>query len=138
MSGHYPFSGNANRVSIFAFYEKHGIGLELQEKYYKWWYDWAKNFVLSNPDLNAAKAPDFAHFPYGQHAHRDFHLHKYQWSTALIDLGQFIENVILPKISEEQLHQLEEAHHRMLEDLRKESAQKPREVNPEIGYFRHT
>ena len=138
MAGHYPFTGNSNRVSVFAFYEKNGLGLELQAKYYQWWFDWAKDFVLNDPGLKAAKAPEFARFPYGQHADHDFHLHKYQWCTTLIDLGQFISNVIFPKMSETELHKLEENHHHMLEELRKEAVEKPREAIPDIGYFRHT
>lgn len=138
MSGHYPFSGNTNRVSVFAFYEKHGLGLALQEKYYRWWFDWAKNFVLADPDLKVSKGHEFAKFPYGQHAHHDFHLHKYQWSTTMIDLGAFIKSVILPKLSEEQQHALEHDHHAMLEGLKKESGDHPRDKAPDIGYYRHT
>lgn len=138
MSGHYPFSGNANRVSVFAFYEKHGLGLALQEKYYRWWFNWARDYVLSDPDLKLTKAHELSGFPYGQHAHHDFHLHKYQWSTTLIDLGGFIDNVILPKLSEDQLHKLEHDHAAMLEALKKEAAEHPREKAPEIGYYRHT
>lgn len=137
MAGHYPFSGKANRVSAFAFYERYGLGLELQEKYYKWWYDWAKNFVMQDPDLKVTKAADFNHFPYGQHAHHDFHLHKYQWCTTIIDLGKFIEGTIMPKLSEDALHKLEDDHHHMLEALQKEAQQTPRAAAPEIGYFRH-
>lgn len=36
-----------------------------QEQYYKWWYDWAKDFVVRDPDLNYAKGVEFAHYPYG-------------------------------------------------------------------------
>ncbi|TCV90499.1 hypothetical protein [Sulfurirhabdus autotrophica] len=138
MSGHFPFSGNVNRVSVFAFYEKHGLGLVLQEKYNQWWFNWTKQFVANDPGLKAAKGQDFNEFPYGQHAHHDFHLHKYQWCTTMIDLGQFIAGVILPKLSEEQLHKLEEDHHHLLEALHKEAEQTPREATPVIGYFRHT
>lgn len=138
MSGHYPFSGNANRVSVFAFYEKNGLSLELQEKYYRWWFDWAKNFVMNDPDLKYSKAHEFNSFPYGQHAHHDFHLHQYQWATTMIDLGAFIKNVILPKMDEDAQHKLEHDHQAMLEALKQEAASKPRPKAPEIGYYRHT
>lgn len=138
MSGHYPFNGNANRVSVFAFYEKNGLSLELQEKYYRWWFDWAKNFVMNDPDLKYSKAHEFSSFPYGQHAHHDFHLHQYQWATTMIDLGAFISNVILPKMDEDAQHRLEHDHHAMLEALKQEAATKPRPKAPEIGYYRHT
>jgi hypothetical protein len=138
MAGHYPFSGNTNRVSVFAFYDRHGLGLELQEKYYKWWFDWAKNFVLADADLKFAKGAEFSHFPYGQHAHHDFHLNQYQWCTTMIDLGQFIKGVIMPKMSADQLHKLEEDHRHMLDELKKEAAVTPKKPSPEIGYFRHT
>lgn len=138
MAGHFPFAGNTNRVSVFAFYERYGLGLELQEKYYKWWYDWAKNFVNSDPDLKASKAIAFSHYPYGQHADHDFHLHKYQWCTTLIDLGKFIQGVIIPKLSEEQMHKLEEDHHHMLDALKAEAKNTPRPAAPEVGYFRHS
>lgn len=138
MSGHYPFSGNSNRVSVFAFFEKHGLGLALQEKYYRWWFDWARNFVLADADLKLSKGHEFSGFPYGQHAHHDFHLHKYRWSTAMIDLGAFIDGIILPKLSEDQQHSLEHEHQAMLDALKKESAEHPREKTPDIGYYRHT
>lgn len=138
MAGHYPFSGNANRVSVFAFYDRYGLGLDLQEKYYQWWYDWSKNFVLNDPDLKFSKGASFKESPYGQHAHVDFHLNKYQWCTTMMDLGELIQGVIMPSMSEEALHKLEEDHHHMLDELRKEAAAKPKEPSPEIGYFRHT
>lgn len=138
MSGHFPFSGNVNRVSVFAFYEKHGLSLELQEKYYKWWFDWAKQFVANDTGLKTSKGNEFNHFPYGQHARMDFHLHRYQWCTTLLDLGQFIAGTILPKLSADQQHKLEQDHHHLLDELHKEAAQKPREAAPDIGYFRHT
>lgn len=138
MSGHYPFSGNANRVSVFAFYERYGLGLELQEKYYRWWYEWAKGMVEKDPELKASKGTEFTHFPYGLHAHQDFHLHKYQWCTTMIDLGLFIKSVLIPRLSEEQQHVLEEEHHHMLDSLRAEAKEKPKSPAPDIGYFRHT
>ena len=56
MSGHFPFSGNTNRVSVFGFYDRYNLNPAMQEKYYKWWYDWAKNFVINDADLKVVKA----------------------------------------------------------------------------------
>lgn len=138
MSGHFPFSGKADRVSIYAFYDRHGLGLALQEKYYRWWFDWAKNYALSDPDLSVSKGAGFARFPYGQHALHDFHLHRYQWCTTLIDLGGFIDGTILPRLSEAEMHRLEQDHRRFLEQLKREIPQAPREQVPDVGVFRHT
>lgn len=138
MAGHYPFSGKANRVSVFAFYEKHGLSLDLQEKYYRWWFELAKNYVEQDADLKFTRGHDFVHFPYGQHALHDFHLHKYLWCTTMIDLGEFIKSIIMPKMSEAQLKILEHDHNEMLKKLEEEAKTAPRQPVPEIGYFRHT
>ncbi|HAN54949.1 MAG TPA: hypothetical protein DCQ77_01545, partial [Betaproteobacteria bacterium] len=68
MSGHFPFSGNTNRVSVFGFYERYNLNPAMQEKYYKWWYDWAKNFVMNDDDLKAVKGVEFSHYPFGHHS----------------------------------------------------------------------
>ncbi|MHB1515118.1 MAG: hypothetical protein ACYCVY_05295 [Acidiferrobacteraceae bacterium] len=137
MSGHYPFSGKTNRLAVFAFFEKNQMSLALQERYYRWWHEWAKAFVINDPDLRASKAVEFAHFPYGQHAHGSFHLHDYQWSTPLVDLGMFVETTILPKLSDKAQHELEEAHAKMLATLLSERDQEPRPEPPEVGRYRH-
>lgn len=137
MSGHYPFSGKANRVSVFAFFEKHRMSLEMQERYYRWWHEWAKAFVMSDPDLKASKAVDFAHYPFGQHAHANFHLHDYQWATPMVDLGGFIDTVIFPKLDQEAAHQLETQHAKMLAELLAERDRKPRPEPPDVGRYRH-
>lgn len=138
MSGHYPFSGKADRVGVHAFYERHGLGLALQERYYRWWYEWAQRRVVQDPHLRALKAAEFRHFPYGQHALHEFHLHRYQWCTTLMDLGAFIEAVLIPRLSDAQRHALENEHHEFLETLKRESQQLPREPVPEVGVYRHT
>ncbi|MDA8389335.1 MAG: hypothetical protein M0Z76_01105 [Gammaproteobacteria bacterium] len=137
MSGHYPFNGKASRVSVFAFFEKNQLSLELQEQYYKWWYDLAKNFVTQDADLRAARAVDFQHFPYGQHAERNFHLHDYKWATAMADLGAFISNVIFAKMSDEQQHKVEHDHEAMLKGLLAQRDKTPRPAPPEVGRYRH-
>ncbi len=137
MSGHYPFGGRANRVSAFAFFEKNQLSLDLQERYYKWWYDLAKRFVEQDPDLRVTRAVDFKHYPYGQHAERNFHLHDYKWATALADLGAFIANVIFPKLSEDARHTIDHDHDQMLKTLLAERAQAPREAPPDVGRYRH-
>lgn len=138
MSGHFPFSGKANRLSVFSFFEIHGLSLELQEEYYRWWHNRAKDFVMKDPDLSSTKAVEFRDYPFGQHAHANFHLHDYMWATPLLDLGQFIDNVILPKLDHDALHQLEREHDKMLAGISQQAAQKPRPAPPEIGRYRHT
>ncbi|MFA5171596.1 MAG: hypothetical protein WC426_08510 [Sulfuriferula sp.] len=137
MSGHFPFSGNTNRVSVFGFYDRHNLNTTMQEKYYKWWYDWAKNFVMNDPDLSAVKGYEFKNYPYGQHSHTDFHLHQGLWATTLIDLGGFITGTLFGKMSDEAMHKLEEDHHHLLHKLEEEAKQNPRPASPDIGWFRH-
>lgn len=137
MAGHFPFSGKAGRVAIFGFFEQHDLGLTLQEQYYRWWYDWAKDFVLRDPDLRLAKGVEFAQYPYGQHAEKNFHLHDYRWATALEDLGKFIENAIFPKLSQDQMRELAAAHDKMFEALLAQRAQRPRPSAPDVGRYRH-
>ncbi|MDA8363892.1 MAG: hypothetical protein M0Z84_08770 [Gammaproteobacteria bacterium] len=138
MSGHFPFSGKANRVAVFAFFEDLGLSLELQERYYRWWHEWAKNFVQKDPDLSLTKAVEFSHYPFGQHAHANFHLHDYLWATPMLDLGEFIENVIFPRLDDKAMHQLGQEYEKMLEGIVQEAAQHPRPAPPEIGRYRHT
>ncbi|MHB1565507.1 MAG: RnfABCDGE type electron transport complex subunit B [Acidiferrobacter sp.] len=137
MSGHFPFSGRANRVSVYAFFEKNQLSLDLQERYYRWWYDFAKTFVEHDSDLRVTRAVDFQHFPFGQHAEANFHLHDYLWATATLDLGSFISQVILPKMTPEAQHQLAHDHEAMLKKLLAERDQAPRPAAPEVGRYRH-
>ncbi|MDE2089811.1 MAG: hypothetical protein KGJ12_07305 [Gammaproteobacteria bacterium] len=142
MSGHFPFLGKGvryggARLSIAAFFEKHNFRLELQEKYYRWWYEWTKNFVMNDKDLSVTKGREFNHYPYGQHAEHSFHLNQKKWCTAMADLGDLIRDVILPKLNEQQLHQLAHDHEAMLHALEQEATSKPRPPVPEVGYFRH-
>lgn len=138
MAAHFPFSGNADRVSVYAFFERHGLDLKLQERYYRWWFDWAKEQVAKDPGLAAAKGPQFQRFPYGQHAFHDFHLHQYSWSTALTDLGGFIDGTLLPRLGEVELHELEHKHRVLLDELKQQAQRQPRPEAPEIGRYRHT
>ncbi len=138
MSGHFPFSGKANRVAVFAFFEDLGLSLELQERYYRWWHEWARSFVLKDPDLSCTKAVELSGYPFGQHAHGNFHLHDYMWATPMLDLGKFIENVIFPKLDEHAMHDLERQHDQMVAQLSQEATQHPRPAPPEIGRYRHT
>ena len=137
MSGHYPFGGKANRISAFAFFEKHQLSLDLQERYYKWWYEFAKSFVEKDPDLKTTRGVDFLHYPFGQHAEGNFHLHGYKWSTGLSDLGAFITNVIFPKLSDETLHKIEHDHETMLKGLEGDREKAPRPAPPDVGRYRH-
>lgn len=138
MAGHFPFSGKANRVSVFSFFEAKRMSLALQEKYYTWWYDWAKDKVMKDSDLKAAKGMEFEHYPMGQHAHNNFHLHDYVWATALLDLGELIKNTLLPRLDADALHHLEEAHQKMLDGLLAQRDQAPRKAPPDVGRYRHT
>ncbi|HUW99034.1 MAG TPA: hypothetical protein VMV40_09400 [Acidiferrobacter sp.] len=137
MSGHYPFGGKANRVSAYAFFEKEGLSLDLQERYYKWWYDLAKNFVAQDPDLKVTRAVDFNHYPFGQHAGGNVRLHDYQWATALADLGAFVVNAVFPKLSSEALHKVEHDYAAMMKDLEGERDKAPRPAAPDVGRYRH-
>ncbi len=145
MAGHFPFAhsrgtryGRAPRMAINGFFENHGLSGELQERYYKWWYDWAKAFVENDPDLSVTKGVAFNSYPLGQHAHHGFHLNEKYWSEAMADLGAFIRDLIFPKMSAEALHELETQHEAMLEALKAETDQSPRTPAPDVGYFRHT
>ncbi|NIR60932.1 MAG: hypothetical protein GWO02_16185 [Gammaproteobacteria bacterium] len=144
MAGHFPFAGKRGiryglspRMSITAFFESHRFGLELQEKYYRWWYDWAQERVRNDPDLAAAKGTSFNGFPYGQHAEHGFHLNEKQWAAAMADLGDLIRDSILPKLSDQQLRELEARHGKLVEQLEREADEHPRRPAPEIGYFKH-
>jgi hypothetical protein len=137
MSGHFPFSGNTNRVSVFGFYDRHNLNTTMQEKYYKFWYDWAKNFVMNDADLKTTKGYEFNEFPYGQHSHTDFHLRQGLWATTLIDLGGFITGTLFGKMSDDAMHKLDEEHHHFLHKLEEEAKQNPRPASPDIGWFRH-
>ncbi len=142
MAGHFPFLGKGvryggARLSIAAFFETHGLNQELQEKYYKWWYDWAKHFVEQDEGLKAAKGIAFQHYPYGQHAHRSFHLNDKIWAVHLADLGDLIRDSLLPKLDNKAMKELEQAHAKMLHELEQQAQENPREPAPDVGYFRH-
>jgi len=137
MAGHFPFSGKANRVSVFAFFEAHNWGPEAQQSYFEHWYRWAKEQVMADPDLKASKGVLFAHDHFGTHADHDFHLHGYAVATRLLDLGEFIKGVIFPKLSEEQLHQLAHEHAGWISAADRIAAEHPRPEAPEIGRYRH-
>lgn len=139
---HYPFTGKGvryggARMTIAAFFEQHGLNMELQEAYYKWWFDWAKDFVNSDADLKVTKGVAFAHYPMGQHSHHSFHLNEKQWCTALADLGDLIRDVIFPKLDDAASKKLEDDHHAMLHKLEADAKNNQREPAPDVGYFRH-
>jgi hypothetical protein len=138
MGAHFPFCGRADRVAVYAFFERHGLSFPLQEKYYRWWHEWAQRQVLADPHLQACKGPELERFPYGQHAFHDFHLHQYGWATALADLGAFIQGTLLPRLSAESLERLEHEHQAFLSQLKAQARAAPREPAPEVGRYRHT
>lgn len=144
MSGHFPFSGNrgtryglAPRMSISAFFEKNQFSMELQEEYYKWWYDWAKAFVEQDADLKATMGLRFDHYPMGQHSEHAFHLNGKYWASCMEDLGGFIRNLILPKLEETAEHKLEEEHEKLVHDLNAKASDHGYEPVSDVGYFRH-
>ncbi len=144
MAGHLPFLarrglryGNARNV-YEAFFEHHGLSDELQEKYYKWWYDWARDFVLNDPDLKMAKGILFNRYPLGDHPEHDFHLKQKRWALYMAELGDLLRDVIWPKLDEATRQKLETAHAELLEQLEQEAKENPRPPAPEVGYFRHT
>lgn len=144
MAGHLPFVarrgvryGLAPRMTIAAFFERHRWSEALQERYYRWWYDWAKERVMEDPDLRAAKGVDFASYPFGQHARHSFHLQGKHWAEAMADLGDLVRDLILPKLDEAQRKALEEAHERLVRELDEEARANPPPPAPEVGRFRH-
>jgi len=144
MAGHFPFGqkrgsryGRAPRMAISGFFEYHDFGKEQQEQYYRWWYDWAKSFVENDPDLNATMGWLFKSYPMGQHAEHGFHLHDRYWAMNMEELGSFIANSIFPKMTEEQMHKLEEDHEALVERLSEEAKEHGAEPTPDVGYFRH-
>ena len=144
MAGHFPFQSTRGqryghaRLAFTAFFEAHDFDLKLQEKYYKWWYDWAKQYVQNDPDLSVTKGVGFQHYPYGQHSLHSFHLNEKQWATIMSDLGDLLRDTILPRMSDEERKKLEADHDKMLKALDKEAETNPREPAPDVGYFRHT
>jgi hypothetical protein len=143
MSGHFPFSssqgtryGLAPRMSISAFFEKNQFNMELQEAYYKWWYDWAKAFVDQDADLKATMGLRFNHYPMGQHSEHAFHLNGKYWASCMDDLGGFIRNLIIPKLDHDAEHALTEEHEKLVHDL-KAKATESYEPVPDVGHFRH-
>ena len=144
MAGHFPFAskrgsryGLAPRMSLAAFFEQQGLNHTLQETYYKWWYDWAKDFVSKDTDLGATVGVRFAHYPMGQHSEHAFHLNDKYWAVCMDELGSFVANLILPKLDDSASHALEEAHTELLKSLAQEAETNPREPAPDVGLFRH-
>ena len=144
MAGHFPFAGKrgtryglAPRGTIAAFFENQGLNNELQEKYYKWWFDYAKQFVENDGDLSVTMGVKFSQYPIGTHARHSFHLNDKFWPVAMDELGSLIANVILPKLDSDAMHKLEEEHQAMLDQLREETKSNPREASPDVGMFRH-
>lgn len=145
MAGHFPFGmkrgsryGLAPRGTIAAFFENNGFNHELQEKYYRWWYDYAKGFVQADPDLSVTMSVTFSAYPIGTHARHSFHLNEKYWAVTMDELGSLISNIIFPKLDAEAMHALEHEHAAMLTELRQETQGNPRPPAPEVGLFRHT
>jgi len=72
MAGHFPFAGKrgtryglAPRGTLAAFFENNGFNNEMQEKYYEWWYGFAKDFVTGDSDLSATMGVRFHSYPMG-------------------------------------------------------------------------
>lgn len=144
MAGHFPFAGKrgtryglAPRGTIAAFFENHGFNDDLQEKYYKWWYDWARDFVENDNDLSVTMATRFSNYPMGTHAQHSFHLNDKYWPVCMDELGAFIRDIIFPKMDEQAMHELEDQHAKLVQDLEKEADSNPRDPAPDVGMFRH-
>lgn len=144
MSGHFPFSGTrgtgyglAPRMTISAFYEKNQFNYTLQEAYYKWWYDWAKNVVERDVDLKTTLSGRFSHYPMGQHSEHGFHLNDRYWASCMDDLGAFIRNILFPKLNEKAMHKLEADHTKLLKDLKARIKDSGYQPAPDVGLFRH-
>lgn len=144
MAGHFPFAGKrgtryglAPRGTLAAFFENHGLNQDLQEKYYRWWFDYAQDFVTKDSDLSATMSHTFDHYPMGTHARHSFHLNEKYWAVTMDELGSFIANVILPKLDSAAMHALEDAHAMLVQELRTEAETNPRPPAPDVGLFRH-
>lgn len=144
MAGHFPFAGKrgtryglAPRGTLAAFFENNGFNNEMQEKYYEWWYGFAKDFVTGDSDLSATMGVRFHSYPMGTHARHSFHLNDKFWPVAMDELGSFVANVILPKLDTDAMHKLEEDHKALLDGLREEAKSNPRQPAPDVGLFRH-
>ena len=144
MSGHYPFAGDkgirygqAGRMSIAAFFEVNRFNQEIQEKYYKWWYDFAKAYVEKDADLSYSKGIQFNNYPMGTHSHVSFHLQDKYWCVCLEDLGALIRDLILTKLSDTESKKLEKDHHDLMDALKKEAETNTRDNYADVGYFRH-
>ncbi len=142
MAGHFPFQGKGMRYGMArtaytAFFENKGFNLEMQEKYYKWWYDWTKNYVMNDADLSVTKGIGFADYPYGQHSHHSFHLVEKHWATIMADLGDLLRETIVPHLSDDALHKLEAEHSAAVKKLIEETKDNPRAPAPDVGLFRH-
>jgi len=144
MAGHFPFAGKrgtryglAPRSAMAAFFEAQDMSEAVQEQYYKWWYDWAKDFTEKDPDLSFTMIRRFDSYPMGQHAHHAFHLNGKYWPSCMDELGSYIANTILPKLDGDAMHKLEDAHAKLLKDLDAEKTSNPREPAPDVGLFRH-
>ena len=144
MAGHFPFAGKrgtryglAPRGTLSAFFENNGFNNEMQKKYYEWWFAFAKDFVTGDPDLSATMGVRFHSYPMGTHARHSFHLNDKFWPVAMDELGSFVANVILPKLDTDAMHKLEEDHKALLDGLREEAKNNPRQPAPDVGLFRH-
>lgn len=145
MAGHFPFGtkrgsryGLAPRGTLSAFFENHGLNEDLQEKYYRWWYDYAKQFVENDSDLSFTMAVTFSRYPIGTHARHSFHLNDKYWAVTMDELGSLISNVIFPKLDADAMHLLEQQHSQLLQELHAETQSNPRQPAPDVGMFRHT
>lgn len=142
MAGHYPFGakrgsryGLAPRGTLTAFFEKEGLNKDLQEEYYKFWYDFAKGFVENDADLSATVGVRFSDYPMGTHAHKSFHLNDKQWAMCMDELGSFISNLIFTKMDDDAKHKLEDEHKALLDGMRSKS-DAIGEIDS-VGLFRH-
>ncbi|OOG23988.1 hypothetical protein B1C78_09635 [Thioalkalivibrio denitrificans] len=144
MAGRFPFAGKrgtryglAPRSTMAAFFGHHEMSEAVQEKYYKWWYDWARAFTEKDPDLSATMITRFDSYPMGQHARHSFHLNGKYWPSCMDELGSYIANVIFPKLDEDAMRTLDKEHANLLKELETEKEDHPREPTPDVGLFRH-
>jgi hypothetical protein len=133
-----PFAHPADRNGLHSFFEHHGYDAELQERYYRFWYDFVRSRMESDTGLRKAHGPTFDRYPHGMHAAHNFHLHGHQWTTQVADIGNFVRNTVYPTMTDQEKADLAQSHADLVKQLDGEAEQRGHEESDDIPVFRHT